>query len=144
MYSIILQESLKKNMFCHKENNWQVFEKQRFPPNFNGPSCFNKNFNHKDHFPKKIALPIIFHMPPWWPMYLDLGLSNSSFCAGLFSTVSAQTGLNWFLLSIQTAKSSTKKNIYVTVFKIFGPNISSSYEMMMSTALRTHKGRHRC
>ena len=109
MYSIILQESLKKNMFCHKENNWQVFEKQRFPPNFNGPSCFNKNFNHKDHFPKKIALPIIFHMPPWWPMYLDLGLSNSSFCAGLFSTVSAQTGLNWFLLSIQTAKSSTTK-----------------------------------
>jgi hypothetical protein len=42
-------------------------------------------------------------------MYLFWGLSNSSFRAGQFSTVSAQTGLNWFLLSLQAAKPSHKK-----------------------------------
>jgi hypothetical protein len=41
-------------------------------------------------------------------------------------TVSAQTGLNWFLLSLQAAKPSDKKDIVVNIIKIFGPNISSS------------------
>jgi len=52
-------------------------------------------------------------------------------------TVSVQTGLNWFLLSLQTAKPSDKKKyIVVTIIKIFGPNISSSFDMMMSTSLK--------
>jgi hypothetical protein len=55
-------------------------------------------------------------------------VSNSSFRAGLFLTVSAQTDLNWFLLSLQTAKPSDKKK--------YGPNISSSFDMMMSTSLK--------
>jgi hypothetical protein len=64
------------------------------------------------------------------------GLSNSSFRAGLFLTVSVQTGFNCFLLSLQTAKPQIKKDIVVTIIKIFGPNISSSFDMMMSTALK--------
>ena len=64
-----------------------------------------------------IWIHFIFHMPPWWPLYLLWGLSNSSFCAGWFSIdfsssskqpnpkqknnccVPFQVCLIWFLLS---------------------------------------------
>ena len=87
-------------------------------------------------FPKKkIVLTIIFHMPHW-PMYLFWELSNSSFRAGSFLTGSAQTGLNWFLLSLKKAKPSTKKDIVFNIIMIFGPIFSSSFDVMMSTALK--------
>ena len=41
-------------------------------------------------------------MPPWWPMYLFWGPSNSNFCAGFFLRIFGggwKTGSNWFLLS---------------------------------------------
>ena len=69
-------------------------------------------------------------------MYLILGLSNSSFRAEKLLTVSAQTGLNWFLLSLQTAKPADKKDIVVSIIKILGMNISSSFDMTMSTAVK--------
>ena len=50
-------------------------------------------------------------------------------------TVFAQTGLNSFLLSLQTANPSTKKDNVVTIINIFGPNISSSFDT-------THAGGH--
>ena len=69
-------------------------------------------------------------------MYLIWGLSNSSVRAGDFLTVSPQTGLNWFLLSLQTAKPSTTKNVLVSIIKTFGWYISSSNDKIMSTALK--------
>ena len=55
-------------------------------------------------------MPFICHITPWWRMYLFWGMSNSSFREGYFSAISAQTGSNWFLLILQTAKLSTKKD----------------------------------
>ena len=63
-------------------------------------------------------------------------LSNSNFGGGPFPKVSAQTGLNWFLLSLQTAKPSTKKDMVDSIIKFFGPNISSFFDMIMPTALK--------
>ena len=50
-----------------------------------------------------------------WPMYMFWRLSNSSFPAGLVNW------FNWFLLTLQTAKSSTKKKkVIVGFIEIFG------------------------
>ena len=43
-------------------------------------------------------------MPHLWPLYL--------FPCSIFLTVSVQTGLNWLLLSLQTAKPSDKKRYF--------------------------------
>ena len=59
----------------------------------------------------------ICQMKPWWHVYLFWGMSYSSFCKGYFLTISAQTGSSWFLLILQTAKLSTKKESCSYAFK---------------------------
>ena len=85
----------KIKFFSKKENSGHVFEKRQFLPTFKRP------FYKKDSLAHYLSYATL--------MYLFWELSNSSFRAGLFLTVSSQTGLNWFLLSLQTAKPSDKK-----------------------------------
>ena len=66
----------------------------------------------------KITLPIIFHMPPWEPLYLFWGLCYFSFCARWFSTDFWQRmsrDQDWSLLILQAAKPSTKKKVNVVL-----------------------------
>ena len=66
---------------------------------------------YKKNTMKKIALPIIFHMPPLWPMYLFWVVCYFSFCAGQCSPDCRQRmsrNQNWFLLILQTAKHTKK------------------------------------
>ena len=130
----MLWESFKNLCFAEKEINLKVFENWQFPPTSTTYRALTIIIINRVHLRKKIAWSIIFHMPPWRSMYLFWVLSNSSFHAGKFWTISAQSGLNWILRSLQTAKpSTTKKNIVVNVIKMFGQNSSSSFDMMMST-----------
>ena len=64
------------NLFCAKL--WRFF------PNFDFLQHFNKTSYQEILNYKNIGVPFIFHMAPWWPMYLFWGLSNSSFRAGQF------------------------------------------------------------
>ena len=69
-------------------------------------------------------MPNVFHMVTYVPI-----LEAEQFYAGQLSTVSAPTGLNWFLLSLQTAKPLIKKKILLFSSSRFS-------DMMMSTALK--------
>ena len=61
-----------------KQNYWHVFEKHEFPQTSLASSTLIWTLINKDSFSKKIALPILLQMPPWWPLYLFWGLSNSN------------------------------------------------------------------
>ena len=98
-YSVVLQESLQKLWIAKKRKLLTGILKTKIFPQIKQEQ-------------KNIALPIIFHMPPWLPVNLLWGLSISSFRAGFFFTVSAQTSLNWFLLILQTAKLSDEKESF--------------------------------
>ena len=63
-------------------------------------------------------MPFIFHIPPWGPMYYFLGAEQFQLLCRVIFGDSAKTGLNWFLLILQTAKPPTKKEIML-MSKIF-------------------------
>ena len=75
----------------------------------------------------------------WWPMYLFWRRSNSSFPAGLVNW------FNWFLLTLQTAKYSTKKESYCQVHWDFWnkKGVASSI-WSCPPHWRTQRGRHLC
>ena len=86
---------LSKNVPFHKKVDKTGFEWKSMLftfPHFNHFCCCSQS--QTSHY-KQFEHYFIVH---WWPMYWFWKVSNSSFCAGQFSTVSAQTGLNWFLL----------------------------------------------
>ena len=139
-------KNLSKNyVWSVKKIVYMYLEIGNFCPASTASNALTGTWINKDPFTKKIALPIIFHMPHWWPMYLFWGLSNSIFRAGLFSTVSAQTGLNWFLLSFQTAKSSDKNRYCCFHHQGFLDQIFIlALIWWCLPRWRTHGGRHKC
>ena len=80
---------------------------------------------NKDPFTKNIALmTYLIVLGAEFPCRIIF----HSFCSNWFKLVSAQPP------NSQTFRKN--KDIDITIIKIFGPNISSSFNMMMSTALK--------
>ena len=66
-----------------------------------------------------LCMPFIFHMPPWWPMYIFWGLNNSSFRAGYFLLIPIKLVLTGFCSSSKQPNLQPKNGNYVVVLKIF-------------------------
>ena len=90
-------------------------------------------------------MSFIFHMPHGWPRYLFWGMSKCSFNVGfsmdfLWRICSI---LNWFLLILQTANSSTKKFGGWLVLKFFWSIFVVSLILRWLPRWRTYKDRHK-
>ena len=105
-------------------------------PSFNNLQRFNMNLNQQKPFYKKDSLAHYLLFGTLKAYVFVLGAEQfqfpcsvifDSFCSNWFKPVSAQPPI---------AKPSDKKNIVFSIIKILGPNISSSFNMMMSNALK--------
>ena len=68
-----LQKKNSFNFFSHTHFLWLYLKKQRFHLNFDLFQRLKKNLHQEIPNYKKICVPFIFHMPPWWPMFLFWG-----------------------------------------------------------------------
>ena len=100
----MLKKKQKKHIYGNLKNG-------DFTPNFKPCQCFDQILIQIGPLLKKIGMPFICHMTPWWHVYLFWGMSIS------VPVNSAQTGSNWFLLILQTAKLWTKNNICCCAFQ---------------------------
>ena len=99
------------------ENN--KIQKRLFYPNFKPFQCFNKTLHKKITLSEKDSYDLHCSYATLVTYVTVLGAEYFQFPCRVIFHNTAQTGLNWFLLILQTAKPSTKKGKYGVVPKIF-------------------------
>ena len=100
-------------MFSSKRIFWILFENSDFPI----PPSRIQDFILKKLFAKHIVLPIIYHMPPLWHMYLfwrlcfSVLMQDMFFCLQFFCAGSAEKKTG-FCSSSKQQNTQPKKNIF--------------------------------
>ena len=133
----MVKEYFKKFSFAQKENSLHVFEKRQFFAQLQQPLVlYHEPKSIKNLFTKKNSLA---HYLLYTILMTNVSVLGAEQFQFPFRVIFDSFCSNWFkLVSAQSPNSQTsrhKKDIVVSI-KIFGPNISSSFDMIMSTALK--------
>ena len=127
----------QKIRFCQKKKIINRYLKNgNFCLASTASSALTKTLINKDPFTNKDSLAhylsyatLVTYVPVLGAeqFYFPCRVIFKGFCSNWFKLVSAQA---------QNSQTFNQKDIVVTIIKIFGPTISSSFDIMMSTALK--------
>ena len=129
-------------MFCKKKTFIDRYLKNGdFPSTSTASSTLTRIVINKGPSTKKVALPIIFYMPPWWPMYLFWEMSRVKGNFDGFLAEDLQTGSNWFLLS---PTFNQKRKLLLRFSSLLYLIFLVSSIWWWLTHWRTHGGSYEC